>query len=399
MVSIARKQGREQKIGRGVAIVLFAVFAIVGAGMLYPFGIRPVLKAFDAEKWQEIPCKIITAEVGSHSGDDGTTYSIDITYEYRFEGKTYRSDKYYFTSGSSSGYKSKARIVNEYKNAANPVCFVNPENPSEAVLVRGLHAELLFGFFPLIFLVVGVGGLVFFIKNPAKLGVRPQVFGAQQASAAEVLRVADSPAGPVILKSKFSPRAKLAGSLLLAVLWNGVISVFIFKIVEQWRNGTAELFPTVLLAVFTIVGLVLIVIFFYTLLASFNPRPALIINSSQIPTGSTAHLDWHLTGRIDRLKTLTISLRAKEEATYKAGKNQHTDTNIFFKKEIYCASAPALNQTGQADFDIPAEAMHSFEAAHNKILWEIAVNGSIEKWPDIREEYKITVTPSGTQQL
>jgi hypothetical protein len=400
MVSIALKQDRQQKIGRRVVIIVFSVFALIGGGVLYPLGIRPALKALNAEKWQQTPCKIISGEVESHRGSKGGhTYSVKIIYEYQFADGTYRGNKYYFTGGSSSGYKNKARIVDEYKTAANPVCFVNPENPSEAVLVRGFRAELLLGFFPMIFLFIGVGGIVGVLKKPAMMGIQPQVFMTQKSLATEVLRLSDSPAGPVILKPKFSPKAKLTGSIIITVLWNGVVSVFVFKIIEQWRNGSAELFPTILLAIFALAGLGLIVMFFYTLLASFNPRPTLILNSTQIPTGSTAHLDWHLTGRIDRLKTLSIMLRAKEEASYQAGKNQHTDTNIFFKKEIYSASAPDFTETGQADFDIPAETMHSFESAHNKILWEIAVNGSIEKWPDIREEYKITIVPAQAQQV
>src|SRR4030042_1541193 len=109
MVSIAKKQDREQKIGRRIAIILFSVFALAGGGLLYPLGIRPVLKAVAAEHWQQTLCRIISAEVGRHSDDDGTTYSIDITYEYEFAGGTYRSDKYYFSRVSTSGYTNKAR--------------------------------------------------------------------------------------------------------------------------------------------------------------------------------------------------------------------------------------------------------------------------------------------------
>lgn len=213
----------------------------------------------------------------------------------------------------------------------------------------------------------------------------------QQMISTDVLRLTDSSTGPVILKPKFSPKAKLIGSIVAAVVWNGIVLVFLV-------NMSVHSFSLFMIP-FIIIGLALIGLVVYCVLASFNPRPTFIVNSSQIPTGSTAHLDWHLTGRIDRLKTLTITLRAKEEASYKAGKNQHTDTNIFFKKEIYCASALDIHETGQADFDIPADTMHSFESEHNKILWGITVNGSIEKWPDIREEYKITVTPAGTQRV
>ena len=37
--------------------------------------------------------------------------------------------------------------------------------------------------------------------------------------------------------------------------------------------------------------------------------------------------------------------------------------------------------------------MHSFEAENNKILWNLAIHGDIEKWPDVRESFPITVVP------
>jgi hypothetical protein len=289
--------------------------------------------------------------------------------------------------------------VNEYKTAANPVCFVNPDDPYEAVLVRGFRAELLFGLFPLIFIAAGIVGIIGVVKKPASFGGRQWLPKTPQGSMTDILRVSDSQTGPVILKPKFSPKAKLIGSIIIAVIWNGAVSVFASAIIGQWRNGAGEWGPTILLAFFAIVGLLLIGLFVYCLLATFNPRPTLILNSSQIPTGSTAHLDWHIAGSVDRLKTLSILLRAKEEARYRAGKSQYTDTNIFFRKEIYTASSPDITETGQADFDIPADAMHSFEAANNKILWEIAVKGSIDNWPDIREEFKITIVPAQAQQI
>jgi hypothetical protein len=394
MVSIVKKQERQQKAGRRLTIVLCSMFALLGAAMLYPFGIRPVMKAFDAEKWQQTSCRIISGEVKTHRGSKGgRTYSIEIVYDYEFAGRKYRGDKYYFVGGSSSGYSNKARIVDEYKNAANPVCFVNPDNPSEAVLVRGFRAELLFGFLFLVFMLVGIGGVIATIKKTSPTGM------PQQTASTDILRLTDSSSGPVILKPKSSPKAKLAGSIVFAVIWNGVVTIFASAIIERWRNGTGEWGPTIFLIFFAAVGLLLIGIVIYFLLASFNPRPTLILSSAQIPAGSTAHLDWHFSGRIDRLKSMTITLRAKETATYQAGKNSRTDTNIFFIKEIYYASSPDLTETGQADFDIPADKMHSFEAASNKILWEIAVKGVIDKWPDIKEEFKITIVPAQAQQV
>ena len=37
--------------------------------------------------------------------------------------------------------------------------------------------------------------------------------------------------------------------------------------------------------------------------------------------------------------------------------------------------------------------MHSFEADSNKIIWEIKVEGEIARWPDVSQNFPITVDP------
>ena len=61
------RQTRKQRIFLGL---FFTVFALAGAGMLYPLGIRPIANTIDAESWGEVPCRIISAKVESHSGDE-----------------------------------------------------------------------------------------------------------------------------------------------------------------------------------------------------------------------------------------------------------------------------------------------------------------------------------------
>jgi hypothetical protein len=146
---------------RYAAAAFFTLFAVAGGAMLYPLGIRPIARTLDARSWAPTPCKVLRAEVRSHDSDDGTTYGVYILYQYEFGGRTYKADRYDFMGGSSSGYEGKARVVAQYQAAANPVCYVNPKCPSEAVLKRGFHAKLLLVLFPLPFLLVGVGGLVY----------------------------------------------------------------------------------------------------------------------------------------------------------------------------------------------------------------------------------------------
>jgi hypothetical protein len=37
--------------------------------------------------------------------------------------------------------------------------------------------------------------------------------------------------------------------------------------------------------------------------------------------------------------------------------------------------------------------MHSFDASNNKIQWYLKVKGDIKKWPDVSNEFAVTVLP------
>ena len=51
--------------------------------------IIPFIDSLRSEDWQEADCEIIWSKVRSHQSDDGTTYSVDIFYEYDWQGVTH----------------------------------------------------------------------------------------------------------------------------------------------------------------------------------------------------------------------------------------------------------------------------------------------------------------------
>ncbi|UCE50590.1 MAG: DUF3592 domain-containing protein [Phycisphaerales bacterium] len=127
MIVIWRAAGNETKPKRiaihrkkkpVIAAAFLGIFAVVGIGVLIPLFIMPMIRILDARDWQSIPCCVLRSEVRSHDSDDGTTYSVHILYEYTFNGKTYRRDRYSFVGGSSSGYKGKRLVVDRYRPLA-----------------------------------------------------------------------------------------------------------------------------------------------------------------------------------------------------------------------------------------------------------------------------------------
>lgn len=373
-----------RKSGRYAPAALFGVFAIVGGAMLYPLGIKPVTRTLDAERWLATPCKVLRAEVRDHRGDDSTTYSVYVLYEYELDGRTYKSDRFDFIGGSSSGYDGKARVVEQYRTAANPVCYVNPKNPYEAVLERGFHAKLLLALFPLPFLLIGVIGLIFTLRRRKGGASLSHESGLPATSCAPDLQP-QPVSGPATLKPKCSARGKFVGALLFASLWNVLIWVFFIK---------AGGFALFILVPFAAVGVVAIGLVVYQFLALFNPRPTLHVSSRTVPLGGAAELRWGFSGRTGRIRELVVTLRGVERATYRRGTDTCHDESLFYEMELYRTSNAAEIASGQVGFLLPHDTMHSFNAPNNRIIWRLDMRGDIVKWPDVKESFEIEVTPA-----
>ena len=387
--------------GTAVGVGFFAIFALAGFGFLIPFFILPVVRIVGARDWPAVPCKILHGRVRSHSDSDGTTYSIDILYEYEMDGRTYKSDRYNFMSGSSSGRSGKQRIVSTYLKAQNPVCYVNPDEPIEAVLNRGFSPTMLFGLIPLVFVVVGIGGMVGVARAARRKARRltqadwlpePSTLQAQELDNEYRLTVAPQ-GGPVVLKARHGRLGKFLGVLLFAAIWNGVVSAFLVNVIRSFQRGRPEWGLTLFLIPFVLVGLGTLVAVVYQFLALFNPRAKLTLGSARITLGSSAPLSWEIFGRVERIGTLTLTLKGREEARYRRGTKTYTDKNTFYEEALASLTDNGQMAYGHATLRIPANTMHSFRASNNKIIWSLTVHGDIARWPDMKDEYEITVAP------
>lgn len=361
--------------------VFFAIFAVVGAAVFYFLTVRTYLKIQAARSWPATPCVVESSRVRSHQGDESTTYSVDILYRYEVGGREFRSNRYGFLGGSSSGYAGKAEVVRQYPPGRRTTCFVNPADPTEAVLVRGFTPMMWVGLIPLVFLFVGIGGLAHFARG----GFQPK---PTVPVAAERLA-----SGPAELKPQASPVAKVIGMIVVAAFWNGIVSVFVWQAVKSWQRGHPEYFLTVFMIPFVIVGLGLIGGVGYFLLALFNPRVRLTISSLAVPIGGAVDLHWQITGRAQALRRFEIFLEGREEATYQRGTTTVTDKEVFTTIPIFDTANPWDIQNGHARLLVPPGTMHTFRAEHNKVLWTLRVHGDIPRWPDVKDEYEITVLP------
>lgn len=393
-------------MGIGVKIfisIFLSFFLLAGASMCYFLLVRPVLGIISAQSWVETSCTVLASEVDvSRSSDSGgDTYRPLISYEYSIKDQRYTSNRYNFSTGYSSGYDSKKRVVDSYPPGYKTSCYVNPDDPADVVLNRSFSTDLLWGLFSLPFLLMGIGGL-YFIWKPKRQARSPQSEGlgsqALLSSRPDYSSVTTDPDykptfGTIELKPRATPLGKFIGITLIGLFWNGITGVFVYKVVQDWIHGTAQGCLTIFLIPFVAVGLGLIYGAVHQFLAIFNPRPILRITPGHITPGDSVDVEWTFSGTASRLSKLQIRIKGEEQATYRRGTDIKTDKSVFQEIEITNTTEAFQIKQGRARIRIPENTMHSFESAHNKIVWSVLVNGDIPNWPDIEEEFAITVFP------
>jgi len=372
------------------AVVLFGLlFAIVGGAVFVPVTALPAARFIASMTWEAIPCTVLSSRLRSWSTDDGTSYRADVLYVYRAEGRGWTSNRVDSFGFANSGRDSARAILDRHPDGTADTCWVDPRDPSRSVLERRLRPMHLLGLIPLVFVIAG-GALASY--GWKKLRSRQ---GGHEASIEE----AASAGEPLVLKPQVGPVGKVLGSLFFALLWNGIVSVFLWQVWKGWEQGRPDWFLTIFLIPFVLVGLLSFGLVGYTLLALANPRPRLTLAPGRPRLGDGLRLDWGFTGRAGRLEHLHIFLEGREEATYQRGTKTYTDREVFATLDLIDTTNHWEIPRGTAELVIPAETMHSFEGNSNKIVWEIKVAGKIARWPDVDQNFPLGIHPMRTEEL
>jgi hypothetical protein len=365
-------------------IVAFcSLFIVVGLLAFYGIFIRPVMKIMDARHWPAIPCTVVSSRVQSHDSDDGTTYSVDILYRYEIHGREYKANRYNFSGGSSSGYAGKARLVSQYPPGRKTVCYVNPGDPTDAVLFAGFPSTMWFGLLPLLFVVCGAAGIITNLHQgnpPAKSSAR-------------------SESSPVVLRARYSPAVKFFGGLCISVFWNGIVSVFLWLVIQMWmgREHGPKWFLTLFLIPFVLVGLGIIWMTVHAFFGFFSPRARLRIDSTTVPLGDSVEIQWQFSGRVEKIREFRLLLEGREETDEGTGDSKRTNRNIFYAAGIIHLTDGKSIGSGSALCTIPADQKPSDAEGDHRVVWVIRLKADVHQGADLDDEYPIVVTPAAAQ--
>lgn len=401
-----RSRKRSKKTSSWGAIVFLILFALPFAGggtfVGYLAGSTVVTWA-RAQSWDEVPAHILSADLDVNSGDDSTTYRVRAVYQYNYNGDTYTSDRVASGFGSDnigSFHQDKYAELRRYREAGRPFrCFVNPEDPSEALLYRELRWGML-AFevvFALAFGIVGYGLMI------------AAVYGSHVVKETDKLkgRHADEPwrweKEWVDGRIQAGSRGKMIGSILFALLWNLISSPMIFVVPREVAAGNRI---ALIGALFPLVGAALAAYAIYAVLQwrKFgNSEFELFSNPGVLGGYLEGRIHTNLRARDSETFRLTLNCIRKEASG--SGKNRSSTERTLWQDTVDVAANELL--AGPRGASIPVRFAIPYDAgpdsgpdASDPIKWHLEVSAELPG-VDFSTQFVVPVfrTPDSDPQL
>lgn len=180
--------------------------------------------------WVQVEAQLLDGGYTRHNGDDADTFEAYASYTYVVGGVSYGGDRVSVSGGSDNIGDYQRDIGRELSSALsngnNIMVWVNPDDPAEAVIDRGIRWELM-GFKSIFLLVFGGfgGGMMFYVwRMPRKKNEDDPRF-------ADSPWLLDDAWQTATIRS--SSKASMVGVWLFAAFWNLISAPLPFVLYEE----------------------------------------------------------------------------------------------------------------------------------------------------------------------
>ncbi|MGH1366829.1 MAG: DUF3592 domain-containing protein [Calditrichia bacterium] len=124
-----------------VLLFYFGLAIFTRGAMLYYLGTS-------SEGWIQTEGIVLSSKISEDDSDTETLYSLDLVYEYKIDGRTYKSNTVSYNDLSTENYHQVEAEYNRFPKGS-VIVYYDSEKPENAVLSPGVtigsHVFLLFG--------------------------------------------------------------------------------------------------------------------------------------------------------------------------------------------------------------------------------------------------------------
>ncbi|MFC7337021.1 DUF3592 domain-containing protein [Haloferula chungangensis] len=153
----------ERNTGARVYLTVIGLMLALAGGVFTWLMGRSYLRASSIDHWPVVPCVILESGMEQRQVDPGrpVEVSFQVLYSYEWDGQEYKSNRYRLRGSSWSSRETEvSMLMDKYPAGSVQDCHVNRADPGLAVLAGESKAPGYSLWFPVIFLVGGLGVVV-----------------------------------------------------------------------------------------------------------------------------------------------------------------------------------------------------------------------------------------------
>ncbi len=151
---------KTQNLG-GKLYLVFIGLAVAGMGGIFVAWLwKGYASARETRQWQEVSATVLESAVQDRvlGPQIPREYSLKLMYEYPFNGKSYLGERLKLRENPWAKEKARAKgIAEQFRIGQEVTAYVNPADPSQAVLQHETKAPLYSIWFPCLFVIAGLG--------------------------------------------------------------------------------------------------------------------------------------------------------------------------------------------------------------------------------------------------
>ncbi len=373
---------------------LFALpFFSFGVWMLWSVS-STLVEAWQMANWVQTEARVTRGGYETHSGDDSDTHRAFADYTYVYGGSQHAGDRVSL-SGGADNIGSYQRDIGRNLQAAQAsgeaiLIYVNPENPSDSIIDRGVRWGL-----------IGFKSIFVFIFGGVGLGLLIVIWKAAKEKDRSLPDIQDTPwlgnddwQTPTI---KSSSKSSMVGAWIFAGLWGLISAPLPFLIYQEIFDK--ENYAAIIGLLFPIVGVGLLIWAVRRTLewTRFGPAP---LTMDPFPgsigghVGGTIDLNWPF----DASHQFSVSLTSIHRYVSGSGKNRSQKEEAVWQENLI--AHPEISAKGTRltfRFDVPTACHESdTEKDDSYHVWRLNLGADLPG-TDLDRDYELPVYATATQ--
>ena len=140
-----RSEWNEDRLGRLIVIAGLFVGSFLLIFAFLQQTVLPIWHSHVSREWTPVPCRIEASSLKRSVRRNGEqAFSIEVTYQYQVNGMELTGTRFDFSDTSTADEQWAFKAINRLSRGTKTICYVNPKNPSNAVLEQQLPPDFIF---------------------------------------------------------------------------------------------------------------------------------------------------------------------------------------------------------------------------------------------------------------